>query len=248
MADELQNNGQQTLNDSSHDTEAIDVAGLRAALRKGGNKGIFNKGVCSTAAGTAAKTVTVGSAFALEEDALVLVRFANEVTSENSTLSVNNSTAKPIYYHGEALEPNVIKADSEYIMRYDGSYWCIIGGMADREVEVEIGETSPLEDVKLFVDTTADPSVSIDVYTRQQTDTMLAAKSDKTATVSSVSYDSNSNMLRQTINGVTTDITPVVQSGIVPLFKATTGIMELDSVGGATIAPNSTTGIIEMTF
>lgn len=153
MADELQNNGQQTLNDSGHDTEAIDVAGLRAALKKGGNKGIFNKGVCSTAAGIAAKTVTVGSAFTLEEDALVLVRFANEVTSENTTLSVNNSTAKPIYYHGEALEPNVIKANSEYIMRYDGSYWCIIGGMADREIE--------------------------DVYTRAQTDTMLAGKVDK---------------------------------------------------------------------
>lgn len=215
MADELQNNGQQTLNDSSHDTEAIDVAGLRAALRKGGNKGIFNKGVCSTAAGIAAKTVTVGSAFALEEDALVLVRFANEVTSENSTLSVNNSTAKPIYYHGEALEPNVIKADSEYIMRYDGSYWCIIGGMADREVEVEIGETSPVEDVKLFVDEDEDPADAINVYNKTQIDEMFE---------------------------------DVVRAGFVPRFNSATGIMELDSVGGATIAPNSTTGIIEMTF
>jgi hypothetical protein len=77
---------------------------------------------------------------------------------------------------------------------------------------------------------------------------MLAAKADKTATVSEVTYDSENNMLKQTINGVTTNITPVVQSGFVPQFNATTGIMELNPVGGATIAPNATTGIIEMTF
>lgn len=242
MADELQNNGQQTLNDSSHDTEAIDVAGLRAALRKGGNKGIFNKGVCSTAAGIAAKTVTVGGAFALEEDALVLVRFANEVTSENSTLSVNNSTAKPIYYHGDALEPNVIKADSEYIMRYDGSYWCIIGGMADSENEVV--QTTGTSTTKVMSQKASTDSF----YTKTQEVALLDKKADKTATVSSVTYDSTANMLRQTINGVTTNITSIVQSGFVPQFNGTTGIMELDSVGGATIAPNSTTGIIEMTF
>ena len=209
MADELVNGTQ------GHENESVNVAGLKATIKDAGNLGIFNKGVCSTAAGTAAKTVTVGSAFALGEDALILVRFANEVTSKNSTLSVNKSTAKPIYYHGEALEPNVIKADSEYIMRYDGSYWCIIGGMADREIEVEIGETSPVEDVKLFVDEDEDPVGAIDIYTKTQIDEMFE---------------------------------DVVRAGFVPRFNSTTGIMELDSVGGATIAPNSTTGIIEMTF
>jgi hypothetical protein len=76
----------------------------------------------------------------------------------------------------------------------------------------------------------------------------LSGKADKTATVSSVTYDSSANMLKQTINGVTTDITPIVQSGFVPQFNGITGIMELNPVGGATIAPNATTGIIEMTF
>lgn len=80
------------------------------------------------------------------------------------------------------------------------------------------------------------------------TTSKLGGKADKTATVSSVTYDSSANMLKQTINGVTTDITPVVQSGFVPQFNGTTGIMELNPVGGATIAPNATTGIIKMTF
>lgn len=237
MADELQNNGQQTLNDSSHDTEAIDVAGLRAALRKGGNKGIFNKGVCSTAAGTAAKTVTVGSAFALEEDALVLVRFANEVTSENSTLSVNNSTAKPIYYHGEALEPNVIKADSEYIMRYDGSYWCIIGGMADREVEVEIGGTSPVEDVKLFVDEDEDPAGAIDVYTRAQVDAMIAG-----------TVHISAQTLTEAQKAQVRDNIGVVGSGFQVTTDETTGTDTFVALGTATITHDDTTGADVFSF
>ena len=231
MADELQNNGQQTLNDSGHDTEAIDVAGLRAALKKGGNKGIFNKGVCSTEASTAAKTVTVGSAFTLEEDALVLVRFANEVTSENTTLSVNNSTAKTIYYHGEALEPNVIKANSEYIMRYDGSYWCIIGGMADREIEVEIGETAPTGTPKLFVDEDADPEVSIDVYTRAQVDAMIA----DTVHVSA-------QTLTEAQKAQARDNIGVVGSGFQVTTDETTGTDVFVALGTATITHDDTTG------
>ena len=56
-------------------------------------------GVCSTAAGTAAKTVTVDN-FVLETGAAILVKFSNKNSASNPTLSVNSSTAKPIVRYG----------------------------------------------------------------------------------------------------------------------------------------------------
>ena len=55
----------------------------------------------------------------------------------------------------------------------------VLSAQASSPDEVEIGHTTPTEDVKLFVDEDADPAVSIDVYTRAQTDTLLANKVDK---------------------------------------------------------------------
>jgi hypothetical protein len=56
-------------------------------------------GVCSTAAGTAAKTVTVDN-FSLEEGAAVIVKFTNSNSASSPTLNVNGTGAKPIYTYG----------------------------------------------------------------------------------------------------------------------------------------------------
>ena len=78
--------------------------------------------------------------------------------------------------------------------------------------------------------------------------TALAAKADKTATVADVTFDANTGELKKTVNGTTTKVCDVVQSGFVPTFNGTTGIVTMTPVGGATIAPNPTTGLIEMNF
>ena len=50
-------------------------------------------------------------------------------------------------------------------------------------IEVEIGETAPTGTPKLFVDEDADPEGVLDIYTRAQTDTLLAEKADKATTI-----------------------------------------------------------------
>lgn len=239
---------------TGHETEAINVRGLKASLKKGGNIGIFNECICSTAGGTAAKvTNTVPPSFSLVSGAKIIVKFTYAVTVANATLQVGETAAKPINFMGSALNANVIKAGMPVLLSYDGTAYNIIGGVGGNDVDVNYDTTNKkitktINGVTSDVVTAETLATDGGVYTKGQTDTLLAAKADKTATVSSVTYDSSANMLKQTINGVTTDITSIVQSGFVPQFNSTTGIMELNPVGGATIAPNATTGIIKMTF
>ena len=203
---------------TGHETEAINVRGLKASLKKGGNIGIFNECICSTAGGTAAKvTNTVPPSFSLVSGAKIIVKFTYAITVANATLQVGETAAKPIRIMGSALDANIIKAGTSVLLSYDGTAYNIIGGVGGNDVdvsydttnkkitktingvtsdvvtattivtyggaaiepEVEIGETAPTGTPKLFVDEDADPAVSIDVYTRAQTDTMLANKVDK---------------------------------------------------------------------
>ena len=46
-------------------------------------------------------------------------------------------------------------------------------------------------------------------YTENEMDSKLIAKADKTATVSTVTYDSNNKKITKTINGSTTDVVTV---------------------------------------
>lgn len=121
---------------TGHESEVIDVQGLASAMAKAMNLGISNKGTCTTAAGTAAKTVQVADGFALSADAMVLVTFQNAVTVASATLNVNSTGAKPIKYGGAALEANLIKANMMVMLRYytdgenaDNDCWNVIGDL-----------------------------------------------------------------------------------------------------------------------
>lgn len=94
---------------------------------------------CSTAAGTAAKAVSAGD-FSLETGAMVVVKFSNNNTAANPTLSVSNTGAKPIWYNGSAIKKDQLKANTVYQFVYDGSHatkhWDLIGPpSADGTVE-----------------------------------------------------------------------------------------------------------------
>lgn len=135
---------------TGHETEFINVQGLQASLRKGGNKAIYNEATCSTAATTAAKEVTLGTTFNLVTGATILVKFTNAITVANATLTVTHTplgaseaiveTAKPIYYKGSALAANIIKAGMSIILRYNGTQFDVVGalGMTDSEVDEKI--------------------------------------------------------------------------------------------------------------
>lgn len=57
-------------------------------------------GICGTAAGTAAKTVTLSAFDTLKYGVTIHVQFTYENTAANPTMNVNSTGAKPIYRYG----------------------------------------------------------------------------------------------------------------------------------------------------
>ena len=90
-----------------------------------GTSAITHYGTCSTAAGTADKTVSI-SGFKLVTGAVVWVRFTvtNSAPVANLTLNVNSTGAKHIRYrNGNLIYTASLAANKTYPFVYDGTYW-----------------------------------------------------------------------------------------------------------------------------
>lgn len=117
--------------------KTVNVEDMQAFGKVIHNKGIGSEGTCTTAAGTAAKTVTVGTTFSPVAGATLLVTFQNAITAASATLAVtygpSGSTAtlaaKPIYYRGAALGAGLVKAGAVLLLRYDGTRFNIVGDL-----------------------------------------------------------------------------------------------------------------------
>lgn len=102
-----------------------------------GTGNIHHYGACSTAAATAAKTVTLSDsmAFTLAAGASVFIKFqyANGVASP--TLNVNGTGAKNIYRYGSTAPGTSAasswQANSIVHLVYDGSAWQMVGWLND---------------------------------------------------------------------------------------------------------------------
>ena len=81
---------------------------------------------CTTAGGTAAKTVTISN-FLLLTNCRISVLFQNAFTASNPTLSINGGTAIAIKHFGRAMEIGKVHANTILTMVYDGTYWQVIG-------------------------------------------------------------------------------------------------------------------------
>ena len=76
---------------------------------------------CYTAAGTAAKTITVAH-YALFAGGSMKVKFENKNTANNATLNINSQGAKALYYQGErASATNSWDAEEVVEIYYDGT-------------------------------------------------------------------------------------------------------------------------------
>lgn len=109
----------------------------------GGNTGLFTTlyGTCGTAAGTAAKTVTVDD-FVLEAQARVTVKFTYANTVASPTLNVNSKGAKAIRWRGAALPSTQYWAAGQVIdFVYDGTYWNMIGAAKDNNTDTNYYHT-----------------------------------------------------------------------------------------------------------
>mgnify|MGYP000853413889 CR=1 FL=1 len=91
-----------------------------------GSSSIAHFAECSTAAGTAAKTVTV-TGFRLAAGARVTVRFTVTNTAASPTLNVSGTGAKAIQYRNAAVSAGVLAANRVYEFVYDGSAWELVG-------------------------------------------------------------------------------------------------------------------------
>ncbi len=91
-----------------------------------GSANCTNFAVCSTAAATAAKTVSC-TGFTLITGAEITVFFNTTNTATNPTLNVNNTGAKPIFYRGAAISAGFLAANRIYNFRYTGSAYSLVG-------------------------------------------------------------------------------------------------------------------------
>ena len=86
----------------------------------------FGYGVCETAGGTAAKTVSITNTV-LTPGGIIAVNFQNAFTASSPTLSVNGSAAKPIKLYGNAMPMGKVHNNTILVMYYDGTQFNVIG-------------------------------------------------------------------------------------------------------------------------
>lgn len=105
-------------------------------------------GSCSTAAGTAAKTVDLDN-FSLETGARVAVKFTVTNTASSPTLNVDGTGAKAIYYNGAAITAGYLKANKTYEFIYNGTQWDLIGDVDTNTTYSFKGAVSTIKDSNL---------------------------------------------------------------------------------------------------
>ena len=105
---------------------------------------------CSTAAATAAKTVSV-TGFKLVTGASVAVRFTVTNTASNPTLNVTSTGAKAIRYRNAAISAGYLAANRTYFFIYDGSYYQLIGDIdTQRSVASDAEVTAGTDNSKVI--------------------------------------------------------------------------------------------------
>lgn len=82
-------------------------------------------GICTTGTYDSAKVVNIPH-FMLLDNGTINVLFTTPINTENTTLNVSLTGAKPIRILGQNLPAGVIKAETYVTMAYDGTAWNIV--------------------------------------------------------------------------------------------------------------------------
>ena len=122
LQDALDNITAGSVSSASKWTTARNINGMSVD----GSANRFNYGTCSTAAGTAAKTVAC-TGFTLATGSEITVKFTVTNTASSPTLNVNSTGAKAIYYNGAAITAGYLKANKTYTFRYNGTQYDLVG-------------------------------------------------------------------------------------------------------------------------
>ena len=118
-----------------------------------GTANITHYGSCSTAAATAAKTVSC-TGFTLATGAKITVKFTVTNTAANPTLNVNNTGAKAIFYRGSAISAGYLASGRVYTFLYDGTNYELIGDInTDSDTKYNTGTATTAGLTKLYTGT-----------------------------------------------------------------------------------------------
>lgn len=103
---------------------------------------------CSTAAGTAAKTVTA-SRYVLTFGGCIRIKMNNANTANNATLNINSKGAKALFYNGaRASSSNSWEAGEVLEVYYDGTqYQCVSGSSGIFATGEKVKDTSITDEV-----------------------------------------------------------------------------------------------------
>lgn len=119
-----------------------------------GSANIIHYGECSTAAATAAKTVSI-TGFKLATGAWVAVKFTvtNSAAVASLTLNVTSTGAKPIKYRNANLSSaGILAANRTYMFVYDGTNYQLVGDLdTDADTKVRQSLTSANENHPLLI-------------------------------------------------------------------------------------------------
>lgn len=135
-----------------------------------GSSSISHYSTCSTAAGTAAKTVDLAG-FELVTGSRIAIKFTVTNTAANPTLNVNSTGARAIMYRGSAISAGYLAANRVYEFIYDGTDYELVGDIntnttysGDRGISLVSGKfghsNTAITEKTAFVDTNASISVS----------------------------------------------------------------------------------------
>ena len=100
---------------------------------------------CSTAASTLSKTVSLGTNFRHVDGGVVTIRFYNYVPA-NSTLSINDTGARPIYYRDTNITDGIIRAGDICTFMIAGNKYVLIS--KDSPIITETGTTANWKYIK----------------------------------------------------------------------------------------------------
>lgn len=89
--------------------------------------------ICNTNSSTPDKIAESDSSFTLTIGSIVVVKFYSTNTADNMRLNVNSTGLKSVYYHGNQIEKNILKAGI-YIFVYNGTYYELIGDLNNEEL------------------------------------------------------------------------------------------------------------------
>ena len=123
------------------ETDYVDIADINGNMDTL-DEAFARYAVCSTAAATAAKTVTIPG-YKLFAGAVVYIKFNVTNTAPYPTLDVNSTGAAQIYYRGGTIVAGTLAANRTYAFVYNGTQYELIGDInTDTKYSVFTGATT----------------------------------------------------------------------------------------------------------